>query len=94
MVSQEVRRRLPLKGWLLRVPKKGAHSAIQGIESNLITPNLQFPVDTSIHHLLQLFGKWSKLSAEIHRMVALYQHTIIVIPFSEEMCIEDVYEHL
>ena len=31
MVSQEVRRRLPLKGWLLRVPKKGAHSAIQGL---------------------------------------------------------------
>lgn len=31
MVSQEVRRRLPLKGWVLRVPKKGAHSTIQGL---------------------------------------------------------------
>ena len=66
----------------------------KGTESNLITPDLQFPVDTLIHHLLQLFGKWSKLPAEIHRKLALYQHTVIVIPFSEELCIEDVYEHL
>ena len=35
-----------------------------------------------------------KVTCEIHRKLALYQHTVIVIPFSEELCIEDVYEHL